>query len=868
MSIGWNALRDYDGSGDIVTDEVVIIDGNANAFPEFWPQDNSPSSVNLWTSEGKAGTQYSEKTSVNDVDASGDFYVNYGRGGRLTTHPDSAELSLFMSYNEIGTFDRVKYLNSIRNVVGSGDVYDKAGNVNLVTHANDDEIHSGGEGNVTAAASIRSNAIAIGDDGAKGIKDGVWSIGDDQVMHASGDLNMEDNDIINIKDIKPFDGEMNIQLPFAGTGYVKGTDPSIPGSFDDSDIDKFQDYLSAYWAMEQSGTDNRIDSVGSNDAAPSESLGTRAGIRALECAFAGSGYLRAPEASSLTPTKGVAISFWATFDLLEEDFNPFVKGDDIDFDLRCYYADAVDSLQFYIFESGGTQRSALTDGGAVVAGTRYHFVLMAVDGVVYLYQDSVQADTTDEFDGTFQHDSTTGVNIGSISGPVNGGVDEVGFWNDISFANATERQAFVDALYNSGKGTFFNVHSDVSRADWNVQDNLFVGQDSHVSGDSRVSGDSHISGDLRVAQTGYFGDDVEIVGLSGDIISSESVEMSIEELDASLNACNDSGFVSWDSGASGDTYTIAGAKFQIDRDLTVRIKGKQVSVSSGVQTNDMTPYKTNWIYAKDDGGIDAVSVFSHELFENYAPLFECHYDGTNFSVVKENHLYDFDTAASLEWHDVIGTVLTGTGANITRVATGTGASANDRKIKIVGSDILHDHGLATIVPDSAGAAVTLHQHYTDGSGRWMRDALQTEIVMKYNNAGTSTALASNKFGVGRLYISKDDIENAYPSFYSVMGDAEYANQLLADVAIGVGIPEATLELADLELCHLGYYTIKNTAAGGYITKLIIEKNTLKTNPTGAGATNSASLVSLDTTEFDGNLSSADSTVQLAMDTLD
>ena len=68
--------------------------------------------------------------------------------------------------------------------------------------------------------------------------------------------------------------------------------------------------------------------------------------------------------------------------------------------------------------------------------------------------------------------------------------------------------------------------------------------------------------------------------------------------------------------------------------------------------------------------------------------------------------------------------------------------------------------------------------------------------------------------------------------------------LCANVAIAAGIPEATLELADLELAHLGYFIIKNNAAGGFIVDLIIEKSTLKGNPTGAGATNQGSILPL------------------------
>ena len=53
-----------------------------------------------------------------------------------------------------------------------------------------------------------------------------------------------------------------------------------------------------------------------------------------------------------------------------------------------------------------------------------------------------------------------------------------------------------------------------------------------------------------------------------------------------------------------------------------------------------------------------------------------------------------------------------------------------------------------------------------------------------------------------------------------------------------------------------------------IINVLIEKSTLRTSTTGAGASNLASLISADVTNFDGILSSADVTVQLALDTID
>src|SRR3990167_6907925 len=146
MSISGNPLRDFDISGDVISDEIISVPATSpyQVYPEFTPQKNSPTSTQIWTSPVLVGTQYTEKTDPNLVLASGDFYTNYNRGGFLTFHSSAAGLSLYMTYNEVGTFMRVTHINDIRNSVGSGDIADADGNVNLVSHANDDNIHGTG----------------------------------------------------------------------------------------------------------------------------------------------------------------------------------------------------------------------------------------------------------------------------------------------------------------------------------------------------------------------------------------------------------------------------------------------------------------------------------------------------------------------------------------------------------------------------------------------------------------------------------------------------------------------------------------------------------------------------------------------------
>lgn len=96
---------------------------------------------------------------------------------------------------------------------------------------------------------------------------------------------------------------------------------------------------------------------------------------------------------------------------------------------------------------------------------------------------------------------------------------------------------------------------------------------------------------------------------------------------------------------------------------------------------------------------------------------------------------------------------------MTRVATGTGASADDRRIKIVGTADINDEGLHTNIPDSAGVAISWRFYYVDGSGHWVEYGVGTEFPMYWNNAGTPTALisaSSTDFGIWTTYAVHED----------------------------------------------------------------------------------------------------------------
>jgi hypothetical protein len=326
---------------------------------------------------------------------------------------------------------------------------------------------------------------------------------------------------------------------------------------------------------------------------------------------------------------------------------------------------------------------------------------------------------------------------------------------------------------------------------------------------------------------------------------------------------NLTGFVSWTGAGNYFDDTTLGS-FSVLRGGTGYIKGKLVSWAGPQTVAGLTAGNTYYIYIDSTGTIGSTATRTDQLFIDNIVLFECLRDSTpvtnNQVTVKENHPYDYPATVSNYEHDNIGTLIenNNNGANITLNGT--------QKIQINGADVLSDHGLETAIPDSGGVGVTWIKMYTNAGGKWARFSSSDTFTGNYNNAGTPTALGANKFGVYTLYVSKDTLTTTTPTYFAVLDTSQYNSQGLASTAISNGtVALASNELRALEICQLGY--IIYSQASNSIVQVIISKATLRATVSTTG-TNQASLVNTITTNFNGWLSSSDTNVQSALDTLD
>lgn len=324
-----------------------------------------------------------------------------------------------------------------------------------------------------------------------------------------------------------------------------------------------------------------------------------------------------------------------------------------------------------------------------------------------------------------------------------------------------------------------------------------------------------------------------------------------------------SGIQSWTgAGAYFDDTTLG--TFSLLRGGTGYIKGKLISFAGGQSVTGMTAGNCYFIYIDSAGVLQKSSTFVETLYTDNIVLFECLRDSTavtnNQVTVREDHPHNFPATASVYLHNSIGPIIqnTANGANITLNGT--------QKIAISGADVLLDHGLNTIIPDSGGAAVTFYKYFTLASGKWARYTSTDTFTGHYNNAGTVTALTAGRFAVYTLYCSKDSLNSSTPFYYAVLDTSQYSSLTSANNAIANGtVAQSSNELSSLEVCRLGYIVYRESTSS--IVQVTISKSTFRATFSTNG-TNTANLINTSTTDFNGWLTSANTNVQSALDELD
>jgi len=327
------------------------------------------------------------------------------------------------------------------------------------------------------------------------------------------------------------------------------------------------------------------------------------------------------------------------------------------------------------------------------------------------------------------------------------------------------------------------------------------------------------------------------------------------------------GFVSWSQDPAITTfftYTAATRTFKVDKRGAGIVKGAPVTWNKD-QSVVLTNKKTNYVYMNSKGIIGVTDAPTEALFEDDIVLFEVWANGLNFLVSKENHPYKFTTSISSAWHNLFGSLLE---ENTTVLS-----SVNTRQVAITGGNVISDHGLTSTVAAQTGGAVW-NICYTEAAGTLNLYGTSTANLPEYyNNAGTPTLLTAgqNRWVVYRLGVIKDNLTGT-AQYIALMDNAQQTSSGNATTRINSNLVQAfPSELSALEICQLGFAVVRKTSAGAIDTSNVPPTTLLQVFGAafiGGGVLTDAGLIPVNTTNFSGELSSADTTVQACLDRLD
>ncbi|NOQ50523.1 MAG: hypothetical protein GQ557_02560, partial [Mycoplasmataceae bacterium] len=340
--------------------------------------------------------------------------------------------------------------------------------------------------------------------------------------------------------------------------------------------------------------------------------------------------------------------------------------------------------------------------------------------------------------------------------------------------------------------------------------------------------------------------------------TSESIHIENTANNIDLSVAN-TGFVSWDSWSVFYNDSVIGS-FTLILGGSGIILGENITWLGNQTITGLLEATCYYLYI-DSSGILNKTTSTVDLFKNNIVLFECFRDASlpvnNQISVKENHPADIDYNISGILHDVIGIIIHGSGANIGLNGT--------LKIQINGEAELCDHGLETIIPDSSAIGIFFDMLYLNSSNKWVTYKNTDTFENVYNNSGVITVLPSQKYVIYTLYVSKDDLNSSTPRYFAIIDNNYYISLVQCQNAITQGLnQQQSGNLAILELAQLGHVIFKTDIEYVNIAKATTNSSISQSGP----ISQLASVISTNTSNFNGILNSSDTNVQLALETID
>ena len=312
--------------------------------------------------------------------------------------------------------------------------------------------------------------------------------------------------------------------------------------------------------------------------------------------------------------------------------------------------------------------------------------------------------------------------------------------------------------------------------------------------------------------------------------------LAMPDRNISLNALSQTGWESWTGEvATGVFYSISGTTFTLKCTGTGYVRGSAVSWV-GDQNATLTANKTNTVYVDASG---TIGISTTGYVSNSIQLFQVLYDGTVYLVKPENHPFAFNNSASRFFHNNLGTIIRGTGANLTAVV-------GQPQVAVVGSDVYEDHGVEFDVT-AASPATFEFWFFQTTTNTWRRylTPFTNWVPYRYTAGQTDPALVNNnQYALFRVYVTGDISTTGVITtrLIALVDTASYGTIAASDTAISSGTVVAPSgELAGMELCQLGYVLVQRNGTTYTIAKVTVQKNTFNARYIG-GSTGSSHLI--------------------------
>ena len=212
------------------------------------------------------------------------------------------------------------------------------------------------------------------------------------------------------------------------------------------------DSLVAYWTFDDVLTDaTGRGNNGTGFNSPTYVAGKVS--NAVHFASASSQYVRVPASADMNPgtDNSWSIALWVNLTTLIESERLLSKWNDPDYTAGWHLMYSVSTNRFIFV--GVNDNANATTFGAATTGT-WIFIVFGYDAVQGKPYISVNAQATPDYGGAASNVESTsplffGIDADAVTGPLNGSIDEVGFWHRLLTA------AEITSLYNSGNGTTY-----------------------------------------------------------------------------------------------------------------------------------------------------------------------------------------------------------------------------------------------------------------------------------------------------------------------------------------------------------------------------------------------------------------------------